>query len=201
MPKALPLSLPCRTPHSPFASSSSRSTIKISTPRGGACPVSPQIYCTSSVSTDSDSEPPSPSSPDTPVTAALAPRRRSPPPGTPRPVMRASLSRKRSNGTDGSTRNGFFGLGPDEDGESEYLLSVNLPGFMPEMVTVSARRDDRLAVIADMWHAESNCMSLPFPLHLSCRTANSSISMFLSNSSSKLRHHTPTRSTSTTNQC
>ena len=187
MPKALPLSLPCRPPHSPFAGSSSRSTVKISTPRGSACAVSPQIYCTSSISTDSDSEPPSPSSPDTPVTAALAPRRRSPPPGTPRPVMRASLSRKRtsSNGTNSSAYTSFFGLGPDEDEESEYLLSVNLPGFMPEMVTVSARRDDRLAVIADMWHAEANCASLPlFPevLHREFKTTFCSFPIHPSNS-------------------
>ena len=121
-------------------------------PRGG-----PQIFCTSSVSSDSDSEPPSPSSPDTPVTAALAPQRRSPPPGTPRPVMRASTSsqRRRREGT------------PDEIEDSEYILSVNLPGFMPEMVTVSARRDDRLAVIADMWHAEVNCTS--FSSFLNCK--------------------------------
>ena len=157
MPKVQNLSLPCRSSHYPFASSSSKSTLKVSSASPRTYSSGPQIFCTSSVSSDSDSEPPSPSSPDTPVTAALAPQRRSPPPGTPRPVMRASTSsqRRRREGT------------PDEIEDSEYILSVNLPGFMPEMVTVSARRDDRLAVIADMWHAEVNCTS--FSSFLNCK--------------------------------
>lgn len=41
--------------------------------------------------------------------------------------------------------------------ETEHTLTVRLPGFAPEMVTVSARRENRLAVVADMWHSEDNC--------------------------------------------
>lgn len=149
MPKAQNLSLPCRPSRYAFAASSSKSTLKVSSPSPRALASGPQIFCTSSVPSDSDSEPPSPSTPDTPVTAALAPQRRSPPAGTPRPVMRATTSSQRRR-RDGAS---------DEVEDSEYTLSVNLPGFTPEMVTVSARRDDRLAVIADMWHAEVNCTS------------------------------------------
>ncbi|KLO07955.1 hypothetical protein SCHPADRAFT_835918 [Schizopora paradoxa] len=41
--------------------------------------------------------------------------------------------------------------------QTEHTLTVRLPGFAPEMVTVSARRENRLAVVADMWHSEDNC--------------------------------------------
>lgn len=39
----------------------------------------------------------------------------------------------------------------------EHLLSVSLPGYAPEMVTISARKDDTLAVVADQWQAENDC--------------------------------------------
>ena len=67
------------------------------------------------------------------VTTVLDPHRRSPPPGN-RPVLRTVRST-----------------------DEEYVLSVHLPGFTPEMVTVSARKEDRLAVVADLWHVEANC--------------------------------------------
>jgi len=41
--------------------------------------------------------------------------------------------------------------------EAEYTLTVLLLGFAPEMVMVSARKENRLAVVADMWHSEDNC--------------------------------------------
>ncbi|TDL25736.1 hypothetical protein BD410DRAFT_784775 [Rickenella mellea] len=39
----------------------------------------------------------------------------------------------------------------------QHVLRVELPGFAPEMVTISAKRCETIAVIADMWHAEQNC--------------------------------------------
>lgn len=41
--------------------------------------------------------------------------------------------------------------------EAEYTFTVRLLGFAPEMVMVSARKENRLAVVADMWHSEDNC--------------------------------------------
>jgi len=41
--------------------------------------------------------------------------------------------------------------------ETEHTFTVRLPGFTPEMVMVSARKENRLAVVADMWHSEDNC--------------------------------------------
>lgn len=79
------------------------------------------------------------------VTAVLEPHRRSPPPGS-RPALRIVCST-----------------------EDEHVLSVRLPGFAPEMVTLSVRRDDKLAVVADLWHAESNCASLSTYLHIPSR--------------------------------
>ena len=43
-----------------------------------------------------------------------------------------------------------------------HTLAVALPaaralGLSPEMVTVSAKRGSRLAVVADLWHLESDC--------------------------------------------
>ncbi|EJD07072.1 uncharacterized protein FOMMEDRAFT_75640 [Fomitiporia mediterranea MF3/22] len=70
---------------------------------------------------------------DATIAAVLEPDRRSPPPGS-RPVLRLVCST-----------------------EDEHVLSAHLPGFAPEMVTVSTRKEDRLAVVADLWHAESNC--------------------------------------------
>lgn len=96
-------------------------------------PVSPRIFFTSSNgSEDEDDEG---STAQATVTTVLDPHRRSPPPGH-RPVLRTIRST-----------------------EEEHVLSVHLPGFTPEMVTVSARKDDRLAVVADLWHAEANCES------------------------------------------
>lgn len=96
-------------------------------------PVSPKIFFTSSNgSEDEDDEG---GTAQATVTTVLDPHRRSPPPGH-RPVLRTIRST-----------------------EEEHVLSVHLPGFTPEMVTVSARKDDRLAVVADLWHAEANCES------------------------------------------
>lgn len=41
--------------------------------------------------------------------------------------------------------------------EEFYVLTAYLPGYSPDMVTVSARRDGKLAVVADLWSAESDC--------------------------------------------
>lgn len=76
---------------------------------------------------------PLPSTQAATVTAVLEPHRRSPPPEN-RPALCIA-----------------------ESTEDEHVLSVRLPGFTPEMVTVSARKDDKLAVVADLWHAETNC--------------------------------------------
>ena len=50
---------------------------------------------------------------------------------------------------------------------TEYRLSIALPRpggalFASEMITVSARRGGRLAVVADAWHLEHDCGSTPF---------------------------------------
>ncbi|KAH7913791.1 hypothetical protein BJ138DRAFT_1001545 [Hygrophoropsis aurantiaca] len=40
---------------------------------------------------------------------------------------------------------------------STYTLAVLLPrAIQPEMVTVSAKKGDRLDIVADAWHMESN---------------------------------------------
>ncbi|KAL5486257.1 hypothetical protein ACEPAI_7303 [Sanghuangporus weigelae] len=67
------------------------------------------------------------------IAAVLEPHRRSPAPES-RPMLRLVRST-----------------------EDEHVLSVRLPGFAPEMVTICVRREDKLAVVADLWHAESNC--------------------------------------------
>ena len=72
---------------------------------------------------------------DPTVTAVLDPHRRSPPPES-RPVLRNARTT-----------------------EDEYVLSVHLPGYSPEMVTVTSRKDNSLAVVADLWHAEADCTS------------------------------------------
>ncbi|RDX56938.1 hypothetical protein OH76DRAFT_1334795 [Lentinus brumalis] len=39
--------------------------------------------------------------------------------------------------------------------QSQHILAVLLPeGLAPEMVTVSAKKGARLAVVADLWHRE-----------------------------------------------
>ncbi|KAI0749282.1 hypothetical protein C8Q80DRAFT_1218506 [Daedaleopsis nitida] len=39
----------------------------------------------------------------------------------------------------------------------QHTLAVNLPeGLAPEMVTVSAKKGARLAVVADLWHREDD---------------------------------------------
>lgn len=48
---------------------------------------------------------------------------------------------------------------------SAYRLAIPLPrpggrAFAPEMITLSAKRGDRLAVVADAWHLERDCASL-----------------------------------------
>lgn len=96
-------------------------------------PVSPKIFFTSSDGSEYEDD--EGSTAQATVTTVLDPHRRSPPPGR-RPVLRTIRST-----------------------EEEHVLSVHLPGFTPEMVTVSARKDDRLAVVADLWHAEANCES------------------------------------------
>ncbi|KAI5120707.1 hypothetical protein M0805_007669 [Coniferiporia weirii] len=93
---------------------------------------SPQISFSTSVDSAYDYGP-LPSTQTATVTAVLEPHRRSPPPEN-RPVLCVAQST-----------------------EDEHVLSVRLPGFTPEMVTVSARKDDKLAVVADLWHAETNC--------------------------------------------
>lgn len=45
--------------------------------------------------------------------------------------------------------------------EDSYVLTAHLPGYAPEMVTVSTRKGEKLAVVADLWHAESDCTSSP----------------------------------------
>ncbi|KAF8440463.1 hypothetical protein L210DRAFT_3539736 [Boletus edulis BED1] len=41
---------------------------------------------------------------------------------------------------------------------SSHLLSVNLPCVIqPEMVTVAAKKGDKLDVVADAWHMERDC--------------------------------------------
>ena len=76
------------------------------------------------------------------IAALLEPHRRTPPPGSWPALQIACTS------------------------EDEYILSVHLPGFAPEMVTLSTRREDRLSVVADLWHAESNCTCVPLSLYL-----------------------------------
>lgn len=67
--------------------------------------------------------------------AALEPHRRSPSPESKTALCIASVS------------------------DDAYILTAYLPGYAPEMVTVSARKEDKLAVVADLWHAESDCTS------------------------------------------
>ena len=43
----------------------------------------------------------------------------------------------------------------------EYVLTVQLPVTMTEcltsdMITVSARKENKLAIVVDVWHAENN---------------------------------------------
>ncbi len=46
----------------------------------------------------------------------------------------------------------------------QHTLAVGLPeGLAPEMVTISAKKGARLAVVADLWHREDDCECLPFP--------------------------------------
>ncbi len=48
--------------------------------------------------------------------------------------------------------------------QSQHILAVLLPeGLAPEMVTVSAKKGARLAVVADLWHREHDCEYLPPP--------------------------------------
>ena len=77
-----------------------------------------------------------------PTIQALEPYRRSPPPET-RPELRIQGGSHLSD---------------------EYVLMVQLPvtmttGLAPEMITISARKENKLAIVADVWHAENNCES------------------------------------------
>ena len=94
--------------------------------------LSPKISY-SSMPGPSNSAAPGHSSQAAAIAAVLEPHRRSPAPES-RPTLRLVCST-----------------------EDEHVLSVHLPGFAPEMVTICARREDKLAVVADLWHAESNC--------------------------------------------
>jgi Holliday junction resolvase-like predicted endonuclease len=52
----------------------------------------------------------------------------------------------------------------------EYVLTVELPVTMtknlaPEMITISARKENKLAIVADVWHAENNCERAPAPIN------------------------------------
>ncbi|TRM64560.1 hypothetical protein BD626DRAFT_400932 [Schizophyllum amplum] len=41
---------------------------------------------------------------------------------------------------------------------SAYAFDVSLPStILPEMVTISAKKGNKLRVIADAWHLEDNC--------------------------------------------
>ena len=41
---------------------------------------------------------------------------------------------------------------------SKYVLNVQLPiEIKREMVTVSAKKGDRIAIVADAWHMEEDC--------------------------------------------
>ncbi|KAF7965961.1 hypothetical protein HWV62_40721 [Athelia sp. TMB] len=41
---------------------------------------------------------------------------------------------------------------------SGYTLNAQLPiEIQPEMITVSAKKGDRIAVVADVWHMEADC--------------------------------------------
>ncbi|KZP17718.1 hypothetical protein FIBSPDRAFT_830296 [Athelia psychrophila] len=41
---------------------------------------------------------------------------------------------------------------------SGYTLNAQLPiDIQPEMITVSAKKGDRIAVVADVWHMETDC--------------------------------------------
>ena len=96
--------------------------------------MSPQVsFSTSSGSEKEHTCSSSSAQADAMVATVLEPQRRSPPPHH-RPPLRTTLS-----------------------SEAEHVLSVCLPGFSPEMVTISARKDNKLAVVADLWHAENNC--------------------------------------------
>jgi len=41
---------------------------------------------------------------------------------------------------------------------SNYKLNVQLPtAIQREMITVSAKKGDRIAIVADAWHMEEDC--------------------------------------------
>ncbi|KIM80386.1 hypothetical protein PILCRDRAFT_73151 [Piloderma croceum F 1598] len=42
--------------------------------------------------------------------------------------------------------------------DSKYILNVQLPTeIQREMVTVSAKKGNRIAIVADVWHMEEDC--------------------------------------------
>ncbi|KAH8112683.1 hypothetical protein DFH11DRAFT_1606427 [Phellopilus nigrolimitatus] len=130
-------------------------------------PMSPQISFSTSTGSEYDYGPLSSAQTAT-VTAVLEPHRRSPPPEN-RPVLRVICST-----------------------DEEHILSVHLPGFAPEMVTVSARKEDKLAVVADLWHAEANCHHewlVAFP----SRDVNVSLTRAQLSADETLKIHVPRR--------
>jgi hypothetical protein len=41
---------------------------------------------------------------------------------------------------------------------ANYTLHVQLPvTILPEMITISAQKGDKLKVVADAWHMENDC--------------------------------------------
>jgi hypothetical protein len=63
--------------------------------------------------------------------------------------------------------------------DTTHTLSIELPRpggarLAPEMITVSARRGGRLAVVADAWHLEHDCewayAAVGHPVHFCCRS-------------------------------